>query len=260
MLEFFRDDSRKPLALYWLVLTVVVLDIFTGLMWKNMFSPFFADISHPGGGPLIVRIYFRWVLSIIFIVCMLCWANHGVLFSFIYIFAVKVYSYVMYFGMYLGISAINRSVEIPLYLILCEVFALVVLITYMVKKHAVERIVPDGRYDIVDSSGHYSVFDKVTGKCVYKGDSPTPLHGKNATIQRNIFHSDTYEADPGYKTISEVIDSVPMEYKIDNNPEGRLFIVRYPATGETETYQSVDEMPRIHYDVFVRMLREGGLW
>ena len=256
MLEFFQDDSRKPLALYCLVLMVGVLDIRTGLMWENMFSPFFAGVSVSNHA---VFISIRWVLSIIFIVCMLCWAKHGSGISFIYILA-KVMYYVSYLGAFLGVSAINESVEIPLYLILCEVFALVVLITYMVNKHAVDRIVADGKYDIVDSSGHYSVFDKVTGKCVYKGESPTPLHGKNASIQKNIFHSDTYGADTGYKTISEVTDSVPMEYKIDNNPEGRVFIVRYPATGETETYQSVDEMPRIHYDVFVRMLREGGLW
>ena len=206
-----------------------------------------------------VFISMRWVLSIIFIVCMLCLAKHGSGISFIYILA-KVMYYVSYLGAFLGVSRINRSLEIPSYLIVWEIFASIVLITYMVKRHVVERITADGKYDIVDSNGHYSVFDKATGKCVYKGDSPKPLHGKNATIQRNIFHSDTYGADTGYRTIREVTDSVPMEYKIDNNPEGRVFIVRYPATGETETYQSVDEMPRIHYDVFVRMLTEGGLW
>jgi hypothetical protein len=50
------------------------------------------------------------------------------------------------------------------------------------------------------------------------------------------------------------------QYKIQDGPEGRRFIVSDPGSGTSTTYRSLDEMPARHRKVFVRTLKSAGLW
>jgi hypothetical protein len=252
---FLRDDSRKPFVLYWLAMAIVIVDIAAHYKWDAVFGP------HIRGVHVASTRYFtiflcpeaQIVISAIFVACMLRWADLGILFAALYLLFMKGLLYVTLVGLYTGIEIVDRSVEIPTYLFVWEAAAVLALIIYILRKDAVVRSMKHRVYEVTHFANGDSGFGPVTleGLTTDIGPGPFDLELPRQPGEYRRHESVVVEGTPGKKNVRR-------QYKIQDGPEGRVFIVKDSATGEAMNYRSLDEMPAHHRDAFGRMLRVAG--
>ena len=164
MLDFFRDKSRKPFILSWIILGICILDIFAGLKWYNILSPYFKGIYFEYGISDIGQVFFPGV----FFICLLFWPQAGILIVFLYII-IKVLFYCSAFGIIFGASIIKDPAEIPIFLIIWEIFVFIMLITYLIKKNIIIKSMRErDTHQVVDIGNQHFLFDKKTGNYVKK--------------------------------------------------------------------------------------------
>jgi hypothetical protein len=249
MFEFFledmaaslRDDSRKPFVLYWLVLVTAVLDILTGTIWWDEVYPYIKDL--PSG--LQVDRFLHVVLPAIFLLCMLKWPELGLLIALFYV-AGRLSFHFPLLAVLIGKTVVKEGFEIPIHTILWELLGFSVPIAYLVRKDAIARTMKrKDRYEVVDLGDRRFIFDKKTGERVERGSVEVPLKGEEAGKSEGRFTEETARTQV----------EIPWRYEIQDGPEGRMFVATDAGTGESLIYYSVDEIPPLHRDTFVRMLR-----
>jgi hypothetical protein len=252
---FLRDDSRRPFLMYWLALAIVIADIAAHYKWDAVFGPHIRGVGvaivSSGRFTIFLCPEVQIIISVIFVACMLKWAELGILFALLYLLFVKSLLYVTLIGLYTGIRAIDQSVEIPTYLFVWEAALVLGLIVYMLRKDAVVRSVKHKVYQ----STHFADGDSGFGPLMLEGLTtdmgPFDLELPRQPGEYRRHESVVVEGSPGRKNVRR-------QYKIQDGPEGRVFIVKDSATGEAMNYRSLDEMPAHHRDAFGRMLRVAG--
>jgi hypothetical protein len=257
MRGYLRDDSHRPFILYWLAMAIVIMDIAAHYKWDAVFGPHIRGVGvaivSSGRFTIFLRPEAQIIVSAIFVVCMLKWAELGILFAALYLLFVKGLLYVTLVGLYTGIKVIDQSVEIPTYLIAWEAAAVLALIVYILRKDAVVRSMKRRVYEVTHFADGDSGFGPVTREGLTADMWPGPfdmeLPRQPGEYRRH--ESVVVERTPGRKNVRR-------QYKIQDNPEGRVFIVRDSATGEAINYRSLDEMPTSHREAFARMLRVAG--
>jgi len=252
---FLRDDSRRPCFLYWLVLAIAIMDIVSHYKWDAVFGPHIRGVGVASSGRFTIFLCpgAQVVISAIFVVCMLKWADLGILFALLYLIFMKVLLYVTLVGLYTGIGIVGQSVEIPTYLFVWEAAAVLALIVYIIKKDAIVRSMKRRVYEVTDfANGDYD-FGAVTPESLAADIGPGPLDIKlpRQPGEYRRYESVVVEGTPGRKNVRR-------QYNIQDGPEGKVFIVRDSAAGEATSYRSLDEMPTRHREAFGRMLKAAG--
>ncbi len=230
--------------LYWLTLAVAVLDFLTGSIWWEQTYPYIRGIPflHDMG---VLRLW-HVVLPAAFFVCMLKWAELGLVLALMYAIGRLLFC-VPLFGLFIGTTTVEDGVEVPVYSILWEVMAFSEVIAYLVKKRLAGRTRKGtDRYEVVDIGERRFVFDKVTGERVEEGHVEAVSDGQIRAGKRG---DGTFVAETSRHQIE-----VPFRYKIEDGRDGRMFIVTDTGTGESLIYYSVDEIPPLYRDTFERML------
>lgn len=256
MRAFLRDDSRRPFFLYWLVLAIAIVDIASHYKWDAIFGPHIRGVHVVSTGARFTIFLCpgaQVVISAIFVVCMLKWADLGILFALLYLLFMKVLLYVTLVGLHMGVEIVGQSVEIPPYLFVWEGAAVLALIVYIVKKDAVVRSMKHRVYAVTDVVNGDLCFRSVTHGDQATDAGPGPFDMKLPGQPGEYFcqESVVVEGTPGRTNVRR-------QYNIQDGPEGRIFVVRDSATGEATNYRSLDETPAPHREAFGRMLSLGA--